>query len=162
LCSFLHKLNIIPGARFLVHHLCFNAVKGKTMNDTIENDKKLSKGIFWLVYDKLVYCSATCNISGDPLEELNENALSVLGTFNHKTYWASLPTATSHGKSYNYFPRGRVEITNGRAKVFLSPHLCIDEIKEKIVQQFGLMGIEIKYIPDGSNHYRCYLDCKDE
>ena len=125
-------------------------------------DKKLSKGIFWVIYDKLIYCAVTCDKNGKPLEELNENATTLFGAYNHKIYWSSLPTVTTQGKSYNYFPRGRVEIANGLAKVFLSPYLCADEIKEKIVRQFGLAGIEIKYIPDGSNHYRCYLDNMDE
>jgi len=132
------------------------------MNNTVEKDKNLYKGIFWLVDDKLVYCSCVCDKNGNPLEELNENATTIFGAYNHKIYWASLPTATTQGKSYNYFPRGRVEIANGRAKIFLSPHLYTDEIKERIVQLFGLAGIEIKYIPDGSNHYRCHLDNADE
>ena len=56
----------------------------------------------------------------------------------------------------------RVEISNGIAKVFHSPRIPQDDLKQFVIDKFNLSdfnGIKkIKMIADGSEHYRCHLD----
>lgn len=81
--------------------------------------------------------------------------------YNHKRLWATLEKKHTHGKTFDYYPRGRVEISNGVAKVFHSVHIPQDELKQFVIDKFNLTthnGIKkIKLIADGSDHYRCYL-----
>ena len=67
------------------------------------------------------------------------------------------------GLPFNYLPRGRVEIRKGgKAIIFCSPHICTEETKQLITEEFGLTaenGIaNISLKSDGSAHYRCALD----
>ena len=41
-------------------------------------------------------------------------------SFNHKTEWSKLDKSITQGKPFNYYPRGRVEIRNGKATIFLN------------------------------------------
>ena len=62
---------------------------------------------------------------------------------------------------YDYYPRGRVEISRGIVTVYHSPHIPQDELKQWLIDKFNLTthnGIKkIKMIADGSEHYS-YLD----
>jgi len=119
----------------------------------------MTKGIFWVIDGQLVYCSIPCDENGVPLEELDQDAVSKSGmTYNHERYWATLPKSVTGGKDYRYYPRGRVEIANGRGKLYINPHICTDEIKRIITNAFGFSDIEIDMYADGSRHYRCYID----
>jgi len=129
------------------------------MNDKTEKNPAYSKGIFWVIDGQPVYCSIPCDENGVPLEELDQDAVSKSGTtYNHEKYWATLPKSITGGMAYNYYPRGRVEISRGRCKMFLSPYICTDEIRELIVGAFDLTGINADIIADGSAHYRCFFD----
>ena len=131
------------------------------MDDKDEKNKTYSKGIFWFIDERLVCFQISCDENGNPLEPLNEDAVSKSGvTYNHEKYWATLPKLVTSGKDYRYYPRGRVEIVNGQGKIFLNPHICTNEIKKLIVEAFGLSKIEIRMFADGSGHYWSYLDGK--
>jgi len=132
------------------------------MNNNIDNDKLFNKGIFWVIDDELVYCSTPCDANGNPLEELARAAVSKSGTtYNHKLYWATLPKSVTRCKEYRYYPRGRVEVANGRAKLFLNPTICSDEIKSVIAEAYGFAETEIDMFADGSGHYRCLIESED-
>ena len=68
----------------------------------------------------------------------------------------------THGHSYNYYPRGRVEIGIRVAKVYHSCVIPQDQLKEWVIDMFDLTpenGIEeIKMIADGSDHYKHLID----
>ena len=76
--------------------------------------------------------------------------------FNHRFEWEHLDRRITEGQPFNYYPRGRVEIKNRKATVFLNPIINKQCIVSKIIDEFALMsgeliGINIK--SDGSNHY---------
>lgn len=105
-------------------------------------------------------------MNGD-IDDVNFNipdTMSSTGTddYNHKRVWSQLSNKETGGKSFDYFPRGRVEIANGIAKVFHSPYIDQEELKSWVIDKFNLTksnGIKkIKMIADGSSHYKCYLD----
>jgi len=88
------------------------------MSNTNDNNKQNNKGIFWVIDNELVYCSIPCDTNGNLLEELDKDTVSKSGaTYNHERYWATLPKSITCGKDYRYYPRGRIEIANGRGKL---------------------------------------------
>ena len=120
-----------------------------------------AKGIFWMIEGKLVYKRIPCDDNGKPLEPLLGDAVSKSGsTYNHALYWRTLSKEVTGGKDYQYYPRGRVEIVHGKAKIYLNPNILCDDVKEQIVTVFNLIGIPVQMIADGSKHYECCLDHK--
>ena len=83
--------------------------------------------------------------------------------FNHKAEWSKLPKSVTNGQPYNYFPRGRVEIKNNKAKVYPQSHFNLHDSYSKkpfcpvslIEKEFGLglKTIRADIIPDNSKHY---------
>ena len=81
---------------------------------------------------------------------------------NHERAWAKLDKKITQGKPYNYYPRGRVEIKKGKARIFLNPALNEESIIEKICRSFGLKrenGLtDILIKNDNSWHYRFLME----
>ena len=134
----------------------------------LNEDSQLYQGIFWIVdTDNLEnnksYCFLIPSKSDGTVDsfELDLNAKSGT-TYNHKKVWENLPSNLTHNKSFDYYPRGRVQINNGKAVIYLNHNIAYEEVIEFIKKEFNLTshnGIK-KVIPkaDGSSHYRCHLD----
>lgn len=136
----------------------------------INEDSTLYRGIFWIrdidnINDTDLYFQIPCDSNG----EIDSNfqislQLSSKDTrnYNHKNLWNSLPKKITNNLSFDYYPRGRVEVHNGVATIYCSPYIATEELKDWIVNKFNLNnhnGIKkVKMIADGSNHYHCYLD----
>lgn len=130
-------------------------------------NEDLSKGIFWILdpndpESSKDYCFAIpCNSDGipDSLEGLNSKNSE---TYNHEKYWRALSKQYTHNQAYNYYPRGRVEISHGKATIYLNPNIATPEVQKFIERQFNLTsynGIKsVRLFPDGSAHYKCHLD----
>ena len=136
----------------------------KKLNEGITD---LYKGIFWIVnlddiYKNRDYCFLIpTNSFGDNIENVEVNAKSG-STFNHEKTWEYLSSKQTKNKKYNYFPRGRVEISNGKAIIYLNPNINTEEVKKFLIDEFHLYEINgiksVRMISDGSDHYKCYLD----
>lgn len=137
----------------------------------LAEDVQLYRGIFWITDVNNVRSSNLCfTIPCDVFGDINDpefhipDSMSSTGSdnYNHQRVWNSLERKYTKEKPFNYYPRGRVEISNGVAKVFHSPRIPQDELKQFVIDKFNLTqhnGIKkIKMIADGSDHYRCYLD----
>lgn len=137
----------------------------------LKEDKQLYRGIFWIpdihnVQSSQLYFLIPCDNNGiiDDINFTIPSTMSSTGSdnYNHKRLWATLEKKYTNGKPFDYYPRGRVEISNGVAKVFHSVHIPQDELKQFVVDKFNLTshnGVKkIKMIADGSEHYKCYLD----
>ena len=126
----------------------------------------LCKGIFWLTGDSLVLAKIPVESDGTiPVrEQLKLNSRNA-DNYNHRMTWETFPASVTKGRPFNYFPRGRIEIRNNRATVYLSPHLLSDEYLELIKSECCLdaeHGItKVRCIPDYSDHYKCRLDKQD-
>lgn len=140
------------------------------------NSQRLSipaKGIFWFTcsIDSAGKCDFTdseiiarripCDLNGNPLYKQDFNSKNQLN-FTHERSWLSLVERRKDLRRYswNYFPRGRVEIKNQRAYLFVNPHIleCPD-FKKRIIRYFDLTDIwPMKVIPDHSAHYHCFID----
>ncbi len=115
------------------------------------------KGIFWLINEdgpKLLSIKALCDETGKPLEEINFSSKSG-ENFNHKFEWDKLPSSVKKNKSFDYYPRGRVEIKNSKIRIFANPVLLTEKNKELIITEFGLGEVldRVQIIADNSNHY---------
>jgi len=114
-----------------------------------------------LVFD--IPCDTDGNVCGTPKVELNANSGL---TYNHKRLWASEIKNNSAHKPYNkrdfgYYPRGRVDIGNNRATIYLNPNISKTSIVEDIKQRFGLSKHKIgnvRVAVDGSVYYQCFMD----
>lgn len=126
----------------------------------------MKKGIFWVAdfesdHPHLITAAAQCDADGKSVSSVEYSSKSK-NSFNHKTEWQKLPKTVTKGLPYNYYPRGRVEIKNKRATVFLNPDINTAATVKKIIDFFdletsnGLISVKIK--SDGSKHYQ-YL-CK--
>lgn len=137
----------------------------------LTEDVQLYRGIFWItdvdnITSSNLYFTIPCDAFGciDDPEFHIQDSMSSTGSdnYNHQRVWNSLERRYTKGKPFNYYPRGRVEISNGIAKVFHSPRIPQDELRQFVIDKFNLTqhnGIKkIKMIADGSDHYRCYLD----
>lgn len=121
----------------------------------------MKKGIFWVVNDEketnLISVTVECDIYGNSLDDTVKFSSKSGENFNHKIEWSKLPRSITHNKQFNYYPRGRVEIKNGRIKIFAHPFSCSKEILELINGEFCLEDCEtrIKVVSDNSWHYKC-------
>ena len=134
----------------------------------LQEDSNLYKGIFWIVdesdpYNNSSYCfKIDSDPSGDALA-LDDIGIAKSGsTYNHQLVWSQLPRSLTHGKPYNYYPRGRVELHNGVAKIFLNGNINCGDVITFLKHEFNLTthnGIKkVQVIEDNSSHYLCYLD----
>lgn len=128
---------------------------------------ELYKGIFWIknldnIYNNDTYYRLPCDEKGNIKESVyNQDVIAKTGNnFNHKKFWDTLPSSVTNNKSFDYYPRGRVEISNGKAIIFITQDLAdyqkdvIDFIKEKfnLKVENGINKISVSF--DGSNHYK--------
>ena len=121
----------------------------------------MRKGIFWCAnFDtecpELITVSAACDKNGDSKELVRFSSKSG-NNFNHRPEWERLDRSITAGRPFNYYPRGRVEIKNGKATVFLNPAINKECIVYRIMDAFELMTGELNCInikSGGSSHYR--------
>ena len=141
---------------------------------TIGNTKELSLGIFWVISDstvleeyKLLYFNVPCDTHGNTTETPAIQLNSKSGkSYNHKAMWDSQvknnPLHRPYNKKgYNHYPRGRVEISNGKAVIYLNPIISQVPILDEIKAAFGLSEdtiSSIKIVADNSAHYACFIN----
>jgi len=140
----------------------------------IVNEKQLCSGIFWILSDnndlsdhKILAFDIPCDINGIPDNpcSLKLNAKSGI-TYNHKKTWDNeIKTNNEHRsynkKDYDYYPRGRIHVTNNKAIIYINPSINQPKLINEIKQVFGLSVYNIAEVEvkiDGSSHYRCFLD----
>lgn len=100
------------------------------------------RGLFWYMDGELL-CFP---VSGAEVDTVSNN---------HRRFWETLPHSLTGGMSYNYFPRGRVELRHGKAVVYLYPSLCTPGIYARICHAFSLPDeMQVSFKADGSRHYR--------
>ena len=118
------------------------------MHTLIKATKELSRGVFWDIDGEL--------LAYPFYEDSTEGVAKSGNTFNHKLLWKSInPTRSSI--PYNYYPRGRVEVTRqGKVVVYMNPNIDKDMLSQ-IKVKFGIRE-EPKVVYDYRDHYKCYLN----
>lgn len=119
------------------------------------------KGIFWYVphEKRLITVKVKCDRNGVALENANYSSKSG-ENFNHKAEWAKFSKSITKSYPFNYYPRGRVEVKNGKVKIFMSPVLCRFDVFGLIMETFELNNddVTIREIADNSKHYEYLTD----
>lgn len=140
------------------------------MIKVLSEDTALYRGIFWIkdidnVQGSGLCFRIPCDSNGSIIAdfEIPQSMSSKNGdNYNHKNVWGTLSGRETDGKPFDYYPRGRIEIRNGKAVVYVSPHIPQNDLKEWLADKFNLTssnGIkQIRLNPDYSEHYRCFLD----
>ena len=94
------------------------------------NKVQAHKGVFWLIEDKLLTF---------PFEKNRyQSSVSKSGdTYVHKYLWKEISNSKV---SYNFYPRGRVEIKKcGSSIVYMNPNIAEEYVKQ-IMDDFGQIG----------------------
>lgn len=125
------------------------------------------RGIFWIVglvnlannHDYLIKIKTDTQgtiINYDlPLNSKKKN------NYTHKRTWNNLSNYLTNNKSFDYYPRGRVEIRDNTCTIFISPVINTEEVIEYLKDEFCLREIgKISVINDNSIHYQNYLNKK--
>ena len=125
----------------------------------------MKKGIFWCDSfgrdsPHLIVVSVKCDADGKsdlPIDFSSKSGQN----FNHKAEWQKLSRSVTRGQPFNYYPRGRVEIKNRKATIYLNPDPNNPVVLNKIIENFELKNQQdlksIAVKSDGSSHYHYYL-----
>ena len=106
------------------------------------------RGVFWVVDGKLL---------AFPFREGAQLGVAKSGnTYNHRLLWEHVKPQGCK-KPFDYYPRGRVEITRQDVPIlYMNPNVQ-DSMLSEILSAFELPAQPmLRY--DNSNHYRCHLD----
>ena len=125
----------------------------------------MKKGIFCCDFfgrdsPHLIVVSVKCDADGKSDRPIDFSSKSGQN-FNHKAEWQKLSRSVTRGQPFNYYPRGRVEIKNRKATIYLNPDLNNTVVLNKIIEDFELKNQQdlksIAVKSDGSSHYHYYL-----
>jgi len=138
------------------------------------NNIQLYSGIFWIITNnnnfddyKILTFKMTYNKKIESTEIFYNKYNSKNGSnYNHKITWENEvqnnPTHKLYNKKpYNYYPRGRVELSSNKAIIYLNPHIIETFIIDEIKRKFGLTPeniLKCRIIADKSSHYFCWMD----
>lgn len=136
--------------------------------------KELHSGVFWVItehsdlsgWNLLMFdipCDTSGNVTGETSVRLNAKSGN---TYNHKKLWESeIKNNPAHKpynrREYDYYPRGRVDISNNSATIYLNHHINVPEIIRSVKVKFGLIErniSKVRVFSDGSDHYKCFID----
>lgn len=108
----------------------------------------MKKGVFWIIDGKP---------HSYPFDGTQTDGIAKSGdTYNHKKLWDFVKPKGCN-KPYNYYPRGRVEITNkGKPVIYMNPN--IDSVYIKSIKNDFEIFTDVCVRYDYSEHYRCFLD----
>ena len=106
----------------------------------------MKRGVFWVIDDDLLAI---------PFSDMYPDGIAKSGnTYNHRKLWSEVKPKGCN-QPYNYYPRGRVEISNkGKAVVYMNPTIDASYISD-IKTVFGLND-ETVFRHDHSEHYKCH------
>ena len=130
----------------------------------------MSKGIFWFLCavdqkgelrftGEILSLPVRCDEDGNPVVSVSFNSKNGCSNTHKASWW----TVTAGRKDlrripWNHFPRGRVEISRGRALVFLNPRILgCGNYLERIMETFGIACLDVKVKIDNSAHYQCSI-----
>lgn len=106
------------------------------------------RGVFWLIDGELLAV---------PFDENATLGIAKSGdNYNHRLLWDYVKPKKCN-KSFDYYPRGRVEISNkGKPIIYMNINIGEEHIP-RIMECFGLTERPIIHY-DGSDHYKSYID----
>ena len=149
----------------LADYIPFEYIEVFVTTQSISDSDALFKGIFWIVdkenleNNEPYLFKILTNRNGDVLASYGELNSKNGDNYNHRLTWETLPKELTHNKPYNYYLRGRIEIKNDTAKIFINPLLNENDILGYIKKEYNLddrFVSQIKIIVDNSRHYQSH------
>ncbi|MEY8336966.1 hypothetical protein AALB16_02910 [Lachnospiraceae bacterium 62-35] len=131
---------------------------------------KMSKGIFWFFCSigregvlsfsgEILSLPVPCDADGNPTAAVSFNSQN--GRSNtHKNSWMELTARRKELRkfSWNYFPRGRVEMFHGKAFIFINPQILnCENFLVLIKREFHIEQLDVRVKIDNSAHYQCTI-----
>lgn len=133
-------------------------------------------GIFWVISDsrqykdyELLIFNVSCDSDGNIIDASDIMTQSKMGdTYDHQKIWdAEIKGSSSYNhlndKEYDYYPRGRVEVSRGWGYINVALSINKMAITDEVAERFGLMSDNISRImvmPEISGQYKSFLDKK--
>ena len=123
---------------------------------------EMKKGLFWVIgddYDRAILTYAIeCDKNGQRIGEVPVYNSKKGDSFSHRQSWAEAAIAQPNrikNKPWDYFPRGRVEIKDGKATIYFNPILSEwNGFEASVAIEFELADFPLIMIPDYSTHYK--------
>lgn len=133
----------------------------KELYEVRKEDELYFNGAFWIFADsyedilkgnfEIDGTRIPVNFNGDYLDK-NDSRLNL----NHKKLWEKDYKFQFKDKEYNYFPRGRVNVYNGKAYVNIHSKCNLPKIVNAILKEYNIedldLELELNDIEQG-NHY---------
>ena len=121
----------------------------------------MRKGVFWITERdpvRMIAVSIPCDADGKSLDGNTCYSSKSGENFNHRIEWERLDHSLTSGKTFQYYPRGRVEVRRGKITIYLNPDINTWTCLAEIFKRFELVGLEetVSVKNDGSAHYRYY------
>lgn len=120
----------------------------KIITETRKEDDLYYKGGFWIIADtypdilmgnfRLIGEKIPVSFYGE-LQRNNPNKKNE----THQALWASKYRQYYPNKSYDYFPRGRVEVYNGVAYVNINSRCNTPNVVDTIIREYNLGNLEL-------------------
>ncbi len=106
------------------------------------------RGVFWLIDGELLTV---------PFDENATFGIAKSGdNYNHRLLWDHVKPKKCN-KAFDYYPRGRVELSNkGKPVIYMSTNIGMEFIPKKM--ELFEINEEPKIHYDGSEHYKSYCD----
>lgn len=116
------------------------------LNEVRKEDDLYFKGPFWIVADsikdlrlgkyKIVGEKYLCDFNGN---FVSDNAPS-RSMMTHKKLWRDkyANELNCNDKPYNYYPRGRVEVWDGQAYIFVHSSMNFEPLIGNLIHEYGL------------------------
>ena len=117
------------------------------------------KGLFWVSENgTLITYKIQCNTDGNPLNPDMPYNSRKGNSFTHKNTWDEAVKEQPRdvrSKTWNHFPRGRVEIKASKVTVYHNPTLTSPDFEQRIKDEFELDegSLTVRFMPDHSKHY---------
>lgn len=106
------------------------------------------RGVFWILDDELLAIPYS--------KEANQGLSKSGENYNHRELWEAVKLARCN-KLFDYYPRGRVEVSNkGKPVIYMNPNIDESYLPE-IMEAFKLDETPRGHY-DGSDHYKRYID----
>lgn len=125
------------------------------------------RGIFWikdldnLENNKDYLIKIETNTKGDPLSYPFPLNSKKNNNYVHQRTWPLLPYNLTRNKPFDYWPRGRVEIKDGKLTIFINPNLNREDVLNYIYKEFDVLNQGLdgpRVVLDTYEHYKCHLD----
>lgn len=135
------------------------------LKEVRKEDDTYWEGVFWIIADSVedIFNDKFSIIGDKVLVDYNGKLQQQYNSsyWTHKQIWDKTYKAKYNNVPYNYYPRGRVVIRNGKAWINLPREVYLPQIIDAVVAEYNLNKLQIEHsVKDDSEnqHYSFQLN----